>query len=138
MYSNALVNKANVLFGLQEVGQCQDCFTQALVVDPACADVYIHQARVCKGMQWYARVYKGMQGYTRVCKGMQWYTRVCSRLHVYYAHLCIDFKPANVYHFVKLILLLERCFFFVLHTVAWRCAVGSDCSKAILCVNFLN
>ena len=46
MYSNALVNKANILFGLQEVGQCQDCFTQALVVDPACADVFIHRARI--------------------------------------------------------------------------------------------
>eukprot|EP00731_Ephydatia_muelleri_P011853 Em0006g747a len=46
MYSNALVNKANVLAGLQEVNQSQDCFTQALKVDPGCTDVYIHRARI--------------------------------------------------------------------------------------------
>ena len=50
MYSNALVNKANVLAGLQEVNQSQDCFTQALKVDPGCTDVYIHRARVCTCM----------------------------------------------------------------------------------------
>ena len=85
MYSNALVNKANVLFGLQEVGQCQDCFTQALVVDPACADVYIHQARVCKGMQWYTRVCKGIQGYARVCNGIQGYAPA----YMYIMHTCV-------------------------------------------------
>ena len=46
VYSSALVNKANVLVGLQEVDKCLDCFTQALEVDPGCADVYIHRAKV--------------------------------------------------------------------------------------------